>query len=283
MFSALEYKPTFYNLEINIETNWIMTNKVSGINKKSPIYFITGLAILFFIYHIPELYDSFLLMAVCKIGIIPVAFLIARWQGWKGLGGFGLTLEKASFINLLSGLILAFCYYLVNEGITVALGWEKTAQWPSFITILQLLPQLIIMTVFPSLAEDILTRGYLFAHLQTRLSSVVLVFVSASFFVLNHIWRLTDGADVLTYLFLMGLLLAWIVNRTKSLWMAFGIHWGFNMGFEFVNSLLKPSSIGTHPSSNWIYSVILLLLFLFPTVFFPIFKKQEWPENPSIR
>lgn len=258
-------------------------NKVSAINKKSPIYFITGLAILFFVYHISELYDSFLLTAICKIGILPIAYLIAKWQGWKGLGGFGLAFQKGTFINLFSGLILAFCYYLINEGISVAMGWEKISQWPSFSTILQVLPQLIIMTVFPSIAEDILTRGYLFAHLQTKLSSAVLIFVSAAFFVLNHIWRLNDGADVLTYLFLMGLLLAWSVNRTKSLWMAFGIHWGFNVGFEFVNNLLNPIQIGTHPSSNWIYSVILLLLFLFPTVFFPIFKKQEWPENPSFK
>lgn len=255
--------------------------KDAGSNTKFLTQFLSGLLILFFIYHIAEFYDSFLLMAITKIGIIPVAWLLAKWQGWKGLGGYGLIGNRSAVYNCIAGLLIAFAFYLLYQGITVAAGWERIQPMPDIPTVVSMIPQLLFMTLFPSLAEDLLTRGYLFAHLSKKFSSATIIFLSASFFLLNHIWRLNDGADVLIYLFIMGILLAWTVYRTQSLWLAFGLHWGLNIGFEFVQQVLHPAAIDNQPSSNWIYATILAFLIFFLKAIDSALNKQEWPERES--
>ncbi|MBL0152988.1 MAG: hypothetical protein IPP93_05710 [Chitinophagaceae bacterium] len=85
---------------------------------KSILYFLSGLLILFFIYHFPEFFNSFWLMAACKIGFLVVAFVLARLQGWKGLGGYGLGFTNKWAADLVKGLLTGlfflhclFCFH----------------------------------------------------------------------------------------------------------------------------------------------------------------------------
>jgi len=234
---------------------------------KQAISFVTGLVILFSIYHYPEFNPLFWVMAVFKIGFIVAAFIVARVQGWKGLGGFGLALQKPAASDLLKGLGAGLLLFTVSLLIAILAGFEQYIGMASGEQVLKNLPMLLLMTAIPSIDEDILTRGYLWGHLSNWLPKWGWIIISAAAFLLNHIWRLNDGPAVLVYIFLMGLTLAYTVWQTRSLWLAFGIHWGSNLAFESSNAFLLTKSIVTHNGGTWVlagcWAVALFTVILF--------------------
>lgn len=223
--------------------------------------FIAGFTVLFVIYHLPEFFSFFWLMALCKIAFVVVAFLIARWQGWKGLGGFGLGLKKGWWRMLLAGLLTGIVFFGLSQFLSVWLGYDQFNSIDSIDKILKGLPMILLMTVFPSIDEDILARGYLYGHLHDRLASFAWIFVSAAIFLLNHIWRLNDHPAVLAYIFFFGLALATAIWQKRNLWLAFGIHWGSNIAFETTNSFVRTTSASSNHESTWILAACWLVLF----------------------
>lgn len=229
------------------------------------ISFILGFLLLFAIYHFPEFYSSFTLMAVFKIGFLVIAFTLARVQGWKGLGGYGLGLHSGWISNLLKGLLVGLAFFALSILFSILLNFQKFGSIDPIAAIIKQLPMLLLMTAIPSVAEDILTRGYLYAHLKF-LKPLVWILLSSAVYVLNHIWRLGDGPAVLSYLFLLGLVLATAVWITNALWLAFGIHWGANIAFESTNSFVHLKSNVAHEGSTWMlalsWAVLLIILFI---------------------
>ncbi|HRI25039.1 MAG TPA: CPBP family intramembrane metalloprotease, partial [Ferruginibacter sp.] len=184
------------------------------------VSFITGFLLLFAVYHFPEFFNAFWITAVCKIGFLAVAFGIARYQGFTGLGGYGLNMHPGWSGNLVKGLLTGLFFFGLSVFISVLLGYERFQSVEILSVFARQLPVILLMTVFPSVAEDILTRGYLYGHLKGVVSENFFVIVSATVFVLNHIWRLADDPSVHSYLFLMGMATAFALWRSGSLWMA---------------------------------------------------------------
>ncbi len=240
-------------------------------SRKGIISFFAGFLVLFFVYHFPEFYAAFWIMAIFKIGFLVVAFLLARLQGWKGLGGYGLGLAKGWAANLIKGLLVGLFFFSLSVFVSILSGYQAILEVSSFKDVVVKLPMILLMTAVPSIAEDILTRGYLFAHLKF-IKNGWWILLSASVYVLNHIWRLQDGPAVLSYLFVFGLLLALAVSITRSLWLAFGIHWGANIAFESCNSIIKTNTLVQHDGPNWLLAVTWALLLTLLLVF-------NWRKN----
>lgn len=229
--------------------------------KQNVFSFITGFLILFFIYHFPEFFSALWIMAAFKIGFLFAAYLLVRIQGIKGQGIFGLILSLKSIVYLFVGLIVGILFFEVSFFTSVLMGYQKIESVSSFKNIIKQVPLLLLMTAIPSVAEDILTRGYLFVHLNF-LKPFSWIMLSSSVYVLNHIWRLNDGLAVLSYLLLLGMVLALAVWFTKSLWLAFGIHWGANIAFESSNSFIQTKSLVTHDGDTWLLATTWGILFL---------------------
>ncbi len=236
-------------------------------NDFKPLSFLLGLALLFLVYHFPEFFQAFWIMALFKIGFLLVAYLLARVQGWRGLEGYGLGLHRGWWKQLAGGLISGAAFFILSIILSVGFQFELWVGIAGPEKILSSLPMILLMTAFPSIAEDILTRGYLQGHLK-KMGTGSFVLVSAAFYVLNHIWRLQDGAAVLTYLFLLGLVLAYTLRSTGYLWLAFGIHWGANIGFELSRSAIETQTIrpdgGTWMLALCWGALLLILFFVFP-------------------
>jgi membrane protease YdiL (CAAX protease family) len=231
------------------------------------ISFVTGFVILFLIYHFPEFFSAFWIAAVCKILFLITAFIVAKAQGYKGLSSWGLPLHKGWWKNLLYGLLIGVAIYMISTFISIQMKFEAITSLPSFITVIEQLPMILLITSVPSVAEDILTRGYFYKHLKQHLKPFIWILVSAAAFYLNHIWRYSDGIAVFAYLLIMGLLLAYTVVKTNSLWLAFGLHWGFNSGYQSTASLISVDDISKHKESTWIFALCLLLLLLILLMF----------------
>jgi|GEM_PF-5513371 len=144
------------------------------------VSFLAGFLLLFFIYHFPEFFTAFWIMAVFKIGFLLVAFVTGRLQGWKGLEGFGLGWRMGWWQQLLKGLLLGFLFFGLAEGLSVAFGYEKFNGIAATEVILKQLPLILLMTFFPSIAEDLLTRGYLYGHLFSKMKPWHWVLLSAA-------------------------------------------------------------------------------------------------------
>ena len=224
------------------------------------IKFLAGFLLLFVVYHFPEFFPVFWVMAVFKIGFLLVAFVLGRLQGWKGLEGYGLGFSKRWWQHLLQGLFIGIFFFSVSVLVSVLVRYEEFNGIASIDVVIKGLPMLLLMTSFPSIAEDILTRGYLYGHLFNKMKPWHWVLLSAVVYVLNHIWRLNEDPSVLVYLFLLGVVLASAVWKTKSLWLAFGIHWGANLAFESSHSFVETKPLVTHYGSTWLMAASWLLL-----------------------
>ena len=94
-------------------------------------------------------------------------------------------------------------------------------------------------TFLPSLAEDILARGYLYQHLKSKTTGFNLALLSSTVYVLNHGYALGNGAAQLLFLFVLGLVLAVLVVHTRNLWYTVGVHWAGDIVYRVGNDVLS--------------------------------------------
>ena len=82
----------------------------------------------------------------------------------------------------------------------------------------------LLIAVQPAVIEEIAFRGIIFSRLQTVLSPIETVFVSALMFMIIHL-----AVPSFPHLFVMGLALGWLRLVTGSLWPGMVLHFGHNL------------------------------------------------------
>ena len=225
---------------------------------------IIGFVVLFLLYHLPEFFQRHYnqpLLWLLELGMlifVIVAYYIGLRQKGIGLQAFGLKdfgfYKRNLFVGLSAGILLA----TLSIYITTSVGWNKLVIDGSFGHIAVTTVIFILGTSLPSLAEDILIRGYLFAHWPKNGNKIYLVIFSAVLFSLNHIYRL-NRPDVMLYIFLLGLITMTCLVATNTLWLTFGIHWGTNIGYQFFNNVLSVQTIKETGYDNYILALCYLI------------------------
>ena len=88
---------------------------------------------------------------------------------------------------------------------------------------------MLIVIFLAPFVEEVLFRGLVFGGLRGK--SVLLAYaVSCALFALVHVWQLVVLSRDLTYFLLMvqylvpGVVLAWVYDRSGTLWTAIGLH-----------------------------------------------------------
>ena len=154
-----------------------------------------------------------------------LAWPVGRWIDGSGFHAFGLV--RARWPGLLvGGLALAILAKFAAEAVTLGLGIERLV--PMEALPLSALGLLALTTFIPSLAEDILTRGFLLHVTPKPLGFWAYVLASALLYTANHMWRFDWGLTEQLRLFCLGLAYAAAAYRFRSLWAAVGLHWGWN-------------------------------------------------------
>ncbi len=190
--------------------------------------------------------------------------VVLRKQGRDGLQAAGLHWKSGSRAQLLTGLLVQASVTALAFGLSCALGLTRVTQVPPPEQLATGLLIFSIGTLLPSLAEDVLTRGYLFAHGAHRLSARTFVLLSTGLFVLNHAYRLQNGPTTWVFLAVMGVSLALPLVLTRSLWLTFGLHWGNNIVYQLTNNVIRSEDV-TDFSSTWVLTgAILLMTFVLP-------------------
>ena len=197
-----------------------------------------GFALLFVLYQSAEgvgdrVLHSFPAQAGLMLACVLAAWPVSRWLGYRGLDAFALPMRGRALAWLVPLLALAFGLKgaALQAGLALGIYLPDPAGGAPAATLAAALPMLLLSTFVPSIAEDILTRGFPFraAGLRWR-RGVAFVAASSLLYVLNHLYRLGLGPMEWLMLFVYGLAYASALWRTGSLWAAVGLHWGWNLG-----------------------------------------------------
>lgn len=229
--------------------------KISGIQKIAAV--LIGFAILFSVYHFPEILQNhyqkplILLFESCMLLFTFVAFIIGKQKFKNGFRMYGLWGFRQHLGNLAKGLIIGILISVLANLIPAWLGWSKMSVHLDWNQVLFQILLFAVGTLLPSLAEDILTRGYLKAFWPERWNTNRLILFSAVVYVLNHIFRI-NKPDVMLYLFILGLFLMWAFIATGSLWLTLGIHWGSNIAYQFFTNVITTDSLKETGMENYI-------------------------------
>lgn len=247
----------------------------SAVLPATKIWVVFG--ILFLIYHLPEFLQNHFqkpLILVLELGMLLFTLLacfFGRQFHRNGFRLYGLFAFRQHSGNLAKGLSLGILIPLVANLVPVWMGWSDLSLRTNWI---HLIPQILLFalgTLLPSLAEDILTRGYLRAFCPEKWKLHWLVPVSAAVYVLNHIFRL-GKPDVMLYLFVLGWLLMWSYYKTGTLWLTLGLHWGSNITYQFFANLVENTPIRETGLENYLLAASylggFLLVFLLARVHF---------------
>lgn len=135
--------------------------------------------------------------------------------GYGLLVGFGLLAAEVGALVLLGAMKLS---PIQLHGSQV---WTQAALWG--------LACLMIGWV-----EELVMRGYLLAALTRGLGRVWAIVITALLFSAAHFTNVGESVIGLSCVVLVGLLLAWSVFATGSLWWAIGFHAAWDFGESFV-------------------------------------------------
>ena len=227
-----------------------------------------GFVCLFLLYQSAEgvgdrLLHSFPAQAGLMLACVVAAWPVSRWLGFRGLDAFALPLRARTLAWLPPLLVLAFALKAGALQAGLALGiYAPDATNPSPLSgLAAALPMLLLSTFVPSIAEDILTRGFPYRAAGIRWRrGAAFVGASSLLYVANHLYRLTLGPMEWLMLFVFGLAYATALWRTGSLWAAVGLHWGWNLGNATLAIAMPTSTVDTDGGRLMSMAAHLLML-----------------------
>lgn len=223
-------------------------------------------AVLFIAYQMPQ--------GVGK----PWLMLLFPFLAWWGSRLLGFGAMRAWYLDARPGwlrlLALGLGLALLAKLGAVAVGTYAgvyTVAWTGGsggIVLLGTLGFLAFSTFVASTAEDILTRGLVLRAFPNPGWSFILV--SAALYVLNHIYRLHKGPVEWFMLLCFGLAYAAALWRTRSLWAAVGLHWGWNLANGLLDSVadvgvLQPALAPFYSSAAHLAMLACVLAWMRPS------------------
>jgi membrane protease YdiL (CAAX protease family) len=172
---------------------------------------------------------------ILMLAALLVAWPLGRWLGWRGYDAYGLQPVSGWAGLLIGGMLLAAMAKLSSLALSPLAGAGMPGIGEGSLAP-ALIATVLLTTFVPSVAEDILTRGFLLRAIPVRLGAVSYVLASAALYTANHVWRFDWGLTEQVRLFCLGLAYGAAAWRWRSLWGAVALHWGWNL----ANALAGP-------------------------------------------
>jgi membrane protease YdiL (CAAX protease family) len=235
---------------------------------------LASFVVLFALYHAAEYFILFENnipgFFACQGLFFVAAWMLGNWCAGNGLAGWGLPFSRKIGLYFVVGALLGISLYATPYFVSLLFGIERVVKVPGMQDVVKTGLPFAFGVLFSSFSEDVLTRGLPYSALAGRVSPFLLTILSAGIYLLNHIYRLGDGADTWLYLYLLGVVFIIPVLFTGQLWITGFMHWAGNTFFFFSHNVILTETNEAMLSSNYLFS-ISLAVFVF--VFWLIFKK----------
>ena len=207
---------------------------MSGVISKNKVFFVMSRVILvslitFVLGNLP-FFDLGKKVALIILSFLIVHALITRLER-RPFEHIGLSVQKNSVIRaLLIGFLLGGGLVTGVVFVQWVIGALKVDHflWESNVTLVYI-PALGLVTQFgTAFWEEIFMRGYLLSVLRDKINRSMAILVSSITFALLHFIFTPGPFIVLVNLSLLGILCALYTLHYKNLWIAIGIHFGWN-------------------------------------------------------
>ena len=171
--------------------------------------------------------DGLLLTIMTFLPPAVLAFLfMLRFVERSPIAAFGVTLHEKWGRDLAAGLILALLMAGVfATGVILLGGWTydtPVGMWPTIVITTGLL-------AIAAASEELVYRGYPLQALISAVGPIGAVIIMSSLFGLGHLFNPNATWLGTLNVCLAGALLSLAYLRTRSLWLPYGIHIGWNL------------------------------------------------------
>lgn len=194
-------------------------------------------------------WDSWIPSVVVLLATLVASLFMMRWveERRRPLAVLGLPLERDALSGLLRGAAIGGLAVAGLVAVQLLMGWLRPA--PDSGTVfgwIQQIGALAVLLAFAAAAEEVVFRGYAFQVLVQGFGAPIAVVLGAGVFAAFHARNPEVGPTALLNIGLAGVLLAGAYLRTRSLWVAIGLHWAWNWVMAAVFDL---------PVSGWAFDV----------------------------
>ena len=242
-------------MKTNLSVNTIVNKSL-----KTAIIF----AVLFIVYHSAEYMIVFKNNPVSFFLFQGLFFILAwvfgNWYSGNGLAAWGLPFTRKIVPFFAWGVILGILLYAIPFFINLLLEVEQIVKVPNAFSILNASLPFAFGVLFSSFSEDILTRGIIYAELYSKVKPQLLAVISALVYLLNHIYRLSDGPESWSYIFMLGIVFIIPVLVTKNLWLTGAMHWAGNVFFFVTHNAIQTEASPFNISPNYLFAISLFIL-----------------------
>lgn len=180
-------------------------------------------------FHGARTFGLFVSALATLVGLLAGTWLTLAVFEKRPLAAIGLHAGPHASVEMAYGLAVGAAITAATALVLFLFGWLSFREGDG--VLLEGWRQAAGLTAFVACAaafEEILFRGYPFQLLWSRLGLPVALGLSAGLFALAHLGN--PGLTPLAFvnLALAGILLALVYVRTRSLWLAIGVHAGWN-------------------------------------------------------
>ena len=207
------------------------------------------------------------------VSSVVAAWRVGKWiLRWRDYAAYVLEWHSRTLLWLVAGVVLS----LLGKAAAIAVGLQigvyiRTAA-PTRGLSLANIGVVLLATFIASIAEDIITRGFWWRVKPVAATSGRFVIASALIYLLNHVFRLSNGPREWFMLVCLGIAYATALARTGSLWAAVGLHWGWNLANGLADGLI---SIDANPALTPYLSGVTNLAMTLIVLALPIWRPRE--------
>lgn len=170
------------------------------------------------------------------------------------LAAQGLPRVKGWVKHFLTGVVIG-CLLTVLTVVPIHFWGHTKVAFDHGWLILPKVGVVIVVLLAGSLAEELMFRGYPFQHLEKAIGALGAIAVFSVLYGLLHLLNPGAGRWGVVNTILIGILLSIAYLRTRSLWLPWGIHFGWNAtlgsifglpvsGFRFFNVYARTTATG---------------------------------------
>lgn len=191
------------------------------------------------------------------IAVILASWLVTRYLDRRPFGSLGLKFHSRWFTEGTMGLLLGFSWLLATS--IFRLKFDNPSLQLNVFQLAAVPWTLPLTTLVGVLFEEYFFRGYLLQSLVVGVGSIPALLLTSILFGLGHSYE--GGMMAILNASLLGVILGLIVLQTRSLWLAVGFHYGWNIMASLLPALVAIPSSGLELSDT-AFTVSLILLFV---------------------